>query len=375
MEKVHRYKIKKLNKISNGHHNKCTDKNFKLEKRSVTFRSLEYLLEKRVYPYGFDFKNNLVFFVETDSVIDNNKASFFYEPLQKQAEYFIKVGFDDFCSLIDENELSKGNNIIFIHHPGRCGSTLLHKLLGSNPQIESFSEDLIFDNLFIYGDSHWEEKKNILIKLISFLYTKWGAPDKKLIFKMTGWSIEFYKTMFETLPLSKHIYITRDAYKICESFINLMTTNPIYKYLYRYSRVIYFKMLNYNMLQNKWYNLNKYIHLKVISPNIKKIRKINVCEGFILRVLIYDLYFGFFDHKNILRIDFDDLINKDKIIQLLDDFLQMQKKELFDLSIYDRHSQAGSIADTSIVKRYKLSKKRRTKLETFKHYVEELILM
>ena len=47
-------------------------------------------------PIHIDLSKKYLLFAEVDSVIDHNKAAFFYEPLQLNAKYIIKIDIKDF---------------------------------------------------------------------------------------------------------------------------------------------------------------------------------------------------------------------------------------------------------------------------------------
>ena len=120
--------------------------------------------------------------------------------------------------------------LLFIHHPGRCGSTLLHKILGAHPQVESFSEDLIFNNLFLEKNSNSSDFKVFCRSFFSDLQKKYiGENNTYLSVKMTGSSAKYIDKLLNILPDAKHIYITRDPIKISESFANLFVNIRIGK--------------------------------------------------------------------------------------------------------------------------------------------------
>lgn len=380
--KVKRYKIKKMvgiaaNGLVGDHYS--ADK-YKYEKKITDQKDIDYIQNKNIYPIYFNLAEKYLLLLEVDSLIDHNTTAFFYEPLQSKAKYIIRVDLDDFNSFMEKcgNHFHE-KNILFIHHPGRCGSTLLHKILGSHSQVESFSEDLVFNNLFLSENIKSAIFENFFKNIVSYLYKKYiGEENKILSFKMTGSSTIYIDHLLKIIPKSKHIYLTGDPIKISESFANLVTNIRI-----RNIRIGYIlKFVGFFSLKGKlfWerqniygYRKDKYLSIGIVSENVRRIRRANFFERTILRVMITDKIFEYYSRDNLVRIRYDDILSREKLFAMLNDFLDLDSNYCFDESVYNSHSQSNSIGKISINKSYKLSKKERKKLISFQKYVTELL--
>ena len=77
----------------------------------------------------------------------------------------LKFHYGNFLSKIYFKKNSKSSNNFIILHQGRCGSTLLEKLLKNNPNINNFSE--IYSNSYIPMESNLEKIIDYLSKTSS----------------------------------------------------------------------------------------------------------------------------------------------------------------------------------------------------------------
>ncbi len=354
--------------------------NFRYEKRIVDEKDIDYLLNEKVFPMYLNLEENYLLFLEVNSVINHNSVAFFYETLQSNATYIIRIDLEVFCAFIKscENHFDE-KKVLFVHHPGRCGSTLLHKILGSHPQVESFSEDLIINNLFLENNIKWESFDNFFRSFVSFLYYKHIGKEKKILsFKMTGSSMHYIDHLLKILPRAKHIYLTGDPIKISESFANLITNIKIRKikvgYLLKWLGGFTFKTKILWERKNVYgCSMGKYLGLGVIDEKVKQVHSANFLEQTILRVLITDKIFKYFNRSNLVQIRYDDIIQKTKLFNLLTAFLELDSNNSFDRSVYQKHSQSNSIGKISIEKNYRLSMKTKQKLISFQTYVEQII--
>lgn len=355
----------------------ATSANFAYKNRAMDHQQISYLLNKTVHPYGFDFKKNLMYFLEIHGTIDHNRVGFFYENLQKQAGYLLEASLDEICALEKSVHFSKGQNLLFIHHPGRCGSTLLHRILGSHPQIESFSEDLIFDNFFFVNQQQGRDRRNLLRLLVSLIRKEKSIdPDTILCFKMTGYSRLYLDELFRTFPEAKHIYISRDPVKASESFFNLFCIHPLYRFKYKYFGLRFLKIGSYKHTFQRFNDhgtFEKYYAQGILSPKIKKIRLFNIMEGFVLKVLLNDLVFKSIRNPKLITLDYNDVLDRQKCFNTLEHFLGLDEKDGFNESVYNRHSQEGSLARPDRMKKEYLSKLQIKKLREFEKYAFSLM--
>lgn len=357
--------------------------NFKY-KEEADEKDINYIIQNdRIHPIHIDLSQNYMFFLEVDSKIDHNKVAFFYEPLQSKAKYIIRVDIEDFYSYMETcKKHFHENKILFIHHPGRCGSTLLHKILGSNPQIESFSEHLVFNNLFLVQNTNLPNFNTFCKSFFSYLYKRYtdGNYSKYLSLKMTGSSAKYIDKLLNILPDAKHIYITRDPIDISESFTNLLMNNRIGKIKVGYilKWVGFFSRKRKKIWEKRQGNedrygfkIDKYFSLGIINEKVKRIRSANFAELIILRVLITDRQFQYYSQQNLININYNEVLQKNILFDTLLKFLNLEYG--FDESVYNTHSHLNSIGDISIKKKYKYSDDSKNNLISFQKNVAALL--
>ena len=108
-----------------------------------------------------------------------------------------------------------------------------------------------------------------------------------------------------------------------------------------------------------------------MNEKIKRIKSADYSEMTILRVLITDRQFDYYNQKNLIKITYEEILQKDKLFDRLSKFLNLEYR--LDESVYNTHSQLNSIGGISIEKRYRYSDDRRNKLKAFQEYVTELL--
>lgn len=380
MKKIERFKIKRMRKMSTGiMPDYYRFENFKCDKKEFYKADIGDLLQNdKVYPFYIDLENNYLLFVEVDLKIDHNSAPFFYEPLQSKAKYLFRIDIADFNLYMEKYDTHlPEEKTLFIHHPGRCGSTLLHKILGSHPQIESFSEDLIFNNLFLEKNTKSPNFEEFGKTFLSYLHKKYNnANEKYLSLKMTGTSRMYIEKLLALYPTAKHIYITRNPITISESFINLLMGEKVLRFLkwfgyFSFKHKVQWEDGNHKSYKPYGFKLDKFISFGVVDEKIKGVTSGDLEELTVFRVLLTDKLFDYYSQRNLIKIDYNELTQKDYIFDKLSKYLGV--KNNFDESIYNKHSQSDSIAAVSITKRYKQSEDRRNKLESYRKHVTQLL--
>ena len=376
MANLKKYKIEKLIKFSNPDHFIYDDNNFKTSTESTGTLDIDDLLNKNIYPFYFDFKNKEIIFVETKKDTPHTDTPWLFRLLQTESEYIIPVPFIEIKKLCSGSEF-KDSNVLFIHHSRRCGSTLLHKILGSHPNVESFSEDLIIDNLIWQMNTKkvgLSEIKSIYSDILELFRMKWGDRDKSIIsLKMSSYSHYFISSIFKMFPDSNHIYLTRNPVDIAISLENFAQSrggfrNPcIKRKLLGYSDLDY---IHHDMIENKGYG--RYIY-KYITPHLKAVLgPMDIIERSILRVILFDNYYNSIKYKKMLYLTYNELMNKEEIFKTLGAFLQLEEKS-FKSEIYNKHSQTGKRYISANTKYFYLTNKQKKKYSLFAERVKIIL--
>lgn len=131
----------------------------------------------RFSPYSVEFEGEYVTFVEVEPTELQNTRYFYYQQQRKHAVRLFAVPFAALPDLV--RSLSQGDtasllkNVIFLHSVGRCGSTLVCKLLGATDQSQTISEPDTYTAIAMYRGMHPEypsEKIVPLLRALSWLH-------------------------------------------------------------------------------------------------------------------------------------------------------------------------------------------------------------
>ena len=95
--------------------------------------------------YALDDQRRQVIFVETPLEVDLSSHPFYYMAQYQHAQRLVAVPYDDLMRLADA--LGPIEHLILIQSIGRCGSTLMSKILNENEHILSLSEPDVYSNL------------------------------------------------------------------------------------------------------------------------------------------------------------------------------------------------------------------------------------
>ena len=387
MCKLNKFKIEKLIRLSSPFNFLYDVNNLVISKRPCGILGISELLNKNMYPFSFDFKNQQVLFVETEKVIPHNDTAFFHEPLQQLAGYLIPVPFIELKKLVFEYEFDY-RNLVFIHHPGRSGSTLLHKILGSNPNVEAFSEDFILDNLIwrMYDERvGFNIIRDIYTCILNLLMIKWSNSGKKIIsLKMCSFSHHYIRFIIQMLPDSRHIYLTRDPLEIAVSLENMsrMRESPFeFDKKRRDSRLTYKKITLSNYFELEYFqgdviekgDYGQYIDKYITSEMRSVIGPMDFIERIIVRTILLDSFYYSIKYDNLLYLTYTELMNEALLFKSLKEFLPLEKNNNFNKNIYDIHSQTNKTFKSTNTKHFDLTNKQKEKYTLFAERVKQTI--
>ncbi len=169
---------------------------------------------KRFSLYCIDPDNDSVLFVESSDPVAVDLAPFYYQAQVEHAVGLVSMPIEVFHRVAAEiPEPPKG--LIFIHSVGRCGSTLLSKVLAANPSIHSLSEpDDLTQIVNLRGtgahDDEW-------LRQLIVSSTKWrckprvGLPAERVAIKTRSEVLVLADLLGPAFRHSKHFFLYRDG--------------------------------------------------------------------------------------------------------------------------------------------------------------------
>jgi hypothetical protein len=158
------------------------------------------------------------------------------------------VSFD--CVLdLDATAFSCAKNLAFLHSTGRCGSTLLCKLLEDTGEVCAISEPdyytqwVMFDQK--YGSRLDRRIPALIEKLTRMLLVEFEDSSQKnvLVIKLRGVCIHIADQIQRAHPYAQNIFLYRNAYDTSNSFLGLF---------YRFRLVRTIEHLNLDKLPIYW---------------------------------------------------------------------------------------------------------------------------
>lgn len=171
--------------------------------------------------YCLDHANQRALFVETSPEVDLLQAPFYFIAQYENAEKLIAVPYDTLHALARKVEVDP-QRIILFYSTGRCGSTLISKVMSLNPSIVSFSEPDIFSQLVMIrtaGQSTDIEIASLLydsIMIMSSNLQKQGYQS--YAFKFRSYVLSVSDLLYQTIPQAKMLFMYRNALTWAYSF-------------------------------------------------------------------------------------------------------------------------------------------------------------
>jgi hypothetical protein len=377
--KTHSWQIKKLKKFSDGINYQISIHNFQVSNPHELFLPVDYFFMETIHPVFIDYKKKNIYFVELNTKITHND-SFFYKKLQEKAKHLLSIPILEFMKMVSDYNICKSCSIVFIHHSGRTGSTLLHKIFNANSMFMSSSEDLIFDNLFLgYNHNLCDNifKENLFFDLIRYLHKKYYKRGITLVFKMTGFSFFYCKNIQNTMLDIKHLYLGRNHVEQIESFLNLFMNR--YSFLYRiFWMMKLYKLRFIPITILKKYSWDFFENDSTLIKLLKAFPFINLIQIIYIFIANHKKIFQsiFKDKKNILFLNYNDICDANILQDRLNEYLDLKHRFVIDKKIYNTHSQSSAIwsKDKAKSKKIKLLKKDILRFLCMEDYLNGLIV-
>lgn len=189
-------------------------------------------LDPRFSLYCVDPENDRVLFVETNDPESVDRAAFYYQAQVQYATGLVSMSTSEFHAIAARTaEPPKG--LIFVHSVGRCGSTLLSKVLAGIPSLHSLSEpDDLTQMVTLRGKESCSDewlRKMIISSVRWRCKPRIGGPFEAVAIKTRSEVLVLGDLIGECFPYGKHIYLYRNAVSwMATMFRNFSPDREIY---------------------------------------------------------------------------------------------------------------------------------------------------
>lgn len=203
---------------------------------TVDFRQVWARASGRLTPYCFDATKERVVFVETREPVDlTEDHPFFYEAQRRHAGMLYAVPYEEVVALAAEVQAAwRDTPIVFLHSTGRCGSTLLCRLLGDAAATVSVSEPDFYSQLVVLADGADPAKARQLAavtaactRLLVAQLRETHPAAQSVVLKLRGMAVFAADLMARDLPEARNLFLYRNAVDTVDSFFAMLLRVPI----------------------------------------------------------------------------------------------------------------------------------------------------
>lgn len=160
-------------------------------------------------PYCLDDANRSVLFVHTPPEVELTQAPFVYTAQFENAQRAMAVPYEALVQVTQG--LKPSNTIIFIHSIGRCGSTLMSKILSQIEGVHSLSEPDIYTNLSYLRNADKSREKELIQVLKSFTLLLCRQENAVTAIKPRSHGIALSDWLDEAFPNVRNLFMYRNA--------------------------------------------------------------------------------------------------------------------------------------------------------------------
>ena len=152
----------------------------------------------------------------------DDDCTFYYQKQRAYSTMVYSVPMNDFveaCSILPENS----DKVVFLHSTGRCGSTLLSRIIGCTEAFVTISEPDFFSAMTLYVQTGAMDK-HVSVPLYAaatrlLVHKELSAsPQYKVLIKLRSFAITQAAAIVHNLPGSKNIYMYRNAMDTIDSY-------------------------------------------------------------------------------------------------------------------------------------------------------------
>lgn len=187
------------------------------------FRQLMLSSQGSVLPYCTEPESRAVIFAKCDPK-HIAEGTFMYQAQRCHATKLYAISFEQLTELTErcmQDEPEWAAKVMFVQSTGRCGSTLVSKLLNKVGSVVSLSEPDVYLSLlgWLAIDGGHLEKSQLhrLLRAFTYCLTLY-RPNQPLAIKFRSQQILQACELKEAMPKAKQIYLYRNAVDTVDSF-------------------------------------------------------------------------------------------------------------------------------------------------------------
>lgn len=197
--------------------------NFALDEAiSIDFREIWERHLTELSPFCIDLKNNQVVFVRVAGDVDLTASPFYYHAQRRLAIKIYSLGFEQFYELAEELN-DDAENVGFLFSTGRCGSTLLLKLLQTSPQVIAISEPDIYTQVVV-SDIQEDAATKILrstTRVLSTIHRRRSPRASFVFIKLRSQCVYRGEVFRRADHRYQNLFLYRNAIDVVNSFYAL----------------------------------------------------------------------------------------------------------------------------------------------------------
>ena len=179
------------------------------------------LQDARVSLYCLDPALGYALFVETAEPLVPHGHPFYYAAQYKQSRAVIRMPMPEFHRVAASIPLADAS-IVFLHSTGRCGSTLLSKVLGEVPNVFSYAEPDALTRVTHHRSG--TGTRDDLVRDLCFSAVRWQCKeaigrDSTIVLKFRSQVVELCDLLVRAFPKARTLFLYRDALTWLASFL------------------------------------------------------------------------------------------------------------------------------------------------------------
>ncbi|XP_078608432.1 uncharacterized protein LOC144880242 [Branchiostoma floridae x Branchiostoma japonicum] len=217
--------------------------------------------------YCVDFDRRLLGLVKVQDVANSGdevrKAPFFFQAQRENTEELLTIPFDLLPSIATslEEAVSTVRNV-FLHHVGRCGSTLLCKAMDSTAEVQAVSEPDVYISVYEFLQRHdfnltpaAEDEVIMVLKcstiLLNFYFLKNDPSRQVICYKPRSCALFYADLLQRAVPSAKSIFLYRNLPGFFDSWASVLFSGSYWRYYISTALKI-----------DVFYHIPKYIHME-----------------------------------------------------------------------------------------------------------------
>jgi hypothetical protein len=188
---------------------------------------------RHVTPYCLDHENRRMIFAETPPEIEPSAGPFYYQAQYEAATRLIAIPYDRVAEVAAQAH-GRTADLVFIFSVGRCGSTLMSKMLGRLDDTYSLSEPDIFTAInYQHGQGHLTDSEAIeLLASAVRLVNRPPTPRDRLVIKFRAQCIGIADLIYRRHPAASFIFMYRNALDCIDSYVRVFGAVPLPRHVF-----------------------------------------------------------------------------------------------------------------------------------------------